>query len=82
MKLVSTEPIDESLIIYEGVFAGRIDIRVEYPTDGDFNVRVYADDDLVGTLHAYEDIAMRITDEEMKFDDVIDEFLQLANVGR
>ena len=72
---------NDNVITYKGIFAGRIDVRVDVFTDGSFDVDVFANGSKVGTLVAYE-IADRQNTEDVTFSDVIDEFLQLANVGR
>ena len=72
---------NDSIITYEGFFAGIVDIRVEVGTDDNHTIQVYANDNHVGALVSYE-VSERISNDGISFDDIISEFLQLANVGR
>lgn len=68
-------------IIYEGVFAGRIDIQVDVAVDGRGTIDVFANGSKVGTLISHE-VVERQEEMDWTFDDSIDAFLQHANVGR
>jgi len=81
MKLQARQNTNDSMIIYDGVFAGHVDIRVEDPTDGGETITIYANNHLVGTLRTWE-VAEQMNTEGVSFADCVDEFLQLANVGR
>lgn len=73
-------PSDSDFIRYRGIFAGRIDITVDDPINGE-EIKVYANGEIVGTLPAHE-VAERTNENGETFGGVIEEFLMDANVGR
>ena len=71
----------DDAIIYKGVYAHGIDIRVEIGIDYNNAITIYADNELVGSVDRH-DIAEEQQIRNITLETQILEILQNANVGR